>query len=97
MTGVRDAGNLSLMQDVCAVLRNELRLGVPSGTRCELSPNLFRQHEAHVFLDDIELFDVVCSAFAEPVDKSLDKLFRRTGTRSNTHNALAFKPFFAHL
>jgi hypothetical protein len=60
------------MQDVCAVLRDELRSGVLSGTRCELAPNLFRQHEANVFLHDIELFDIVRSAFAEPVDKSLD-------------------------
>src|SRR5438046_757083 len=42
-----------------------------SGTCSELAPNVFRQHEAHILLHDIELFDVRSASLAEPVTRRL--------------------------
>src|ERR671915_2541714 len=69
-----------------------------SSPRCRQGlPDLLREHEPHVLLDDLELRHVLGPACAEELHQSLHQLLGRARARADPHYALVAKPLVAYL
>ena len=71
--------------------------GCSSRPRRQRPPDLAREHEAHVLLDDLELRDVVGAARAEEVHQPLHQLLGRARAGADADHPLALQPLLAHL
>src|SRR5680860_626584 len=60
-------------------------------------PDLLREHEAHVLLDDLELRHVRGAPRAEELDQALHELLGGAGARADANHALALQPLLAYL
>src|SRR5205814_10347999 len=63
----------------------------------EQLPDVLREHEADVFLGDLELRDLLRAAGPEVVDQPLHELLGRAGARSDAERIDPFEPFVPDL